>query len=122
MLLAFSLVGCAVSKNPNPMIRYGANVGASMAVPGVVGLVGVGVLGSLLDENDDDYLDDDECDSRCSDDFLAAVGITAGIAGIGFLAGALLGGTIGFFKWMFNGFENDDVQQNEMPEEVLAPE
>ena len=31
MLLALSLVGCAVSKNPNPMIRYGANTGATLA-------------------------------------------------------------------------------------------
>ena len=34
MLLVLSLVGCAASKNPNPMIRYGANTATTMAVPG----------------------------------------------------------------------------------------
>ena len=73
MLLALSLVGCAVSKNPNPMIRYGANTGATLAGPG-------------------------------------------------FVVGAVLGGTVGFFKWMFNGFENDDIPREEpLPEEILSP-
>ena len=35
VLLTLSLVGCAVSKNPNPMIRYAANTGASLAGPGL---------------------------------------------------------------------------------------
>ncbi|WP_175566632.1 hypothetical protein [Fibrobacter sp. UWB11] len=34
MLLVLSLVGCSVSTNPNPMIRYGANTAATMALPG----------------------------------------------------------------------------------------
>ena len=44
MLLALSLVGCAVSKNPNPVIRYGANTGATLAGPGFAAMCVAGAL------------------------------------------------------------------------------
>ena len=53
MLLSLSLVGCAVSRNPNPVIRYGANTGTTLAVPGLVGAVGVTALAAALDDDDD---------------------------------------------------------------------
>ena len=107
ILLLCVLVGCAVSKNPNPVIRYGANVGASLAMPGVAVLCVAGALD-----------DDDE-----SSDDMARLGLLGiGAAGIGYAVGAVIGGTVGFFKWMFNGFENDDIPRAEpLPEEVLPP-
>ena len=119
VLLVLSLVGCAVSRNPNPVIRYGANTGATMAVPGMAGLVVIGAWAAALDEDDDGDIDD--CDSKCSESFLTGIGITAGTALAGFVVGALLGGTVGFFKWMFNGFQDDvmepapDSQENVLP-------
>lgn len=106
-LLALALVGCAVSKNPNPVIRYGANVGASMALPGVAVLCVAGALD-----------DDDE-----SSDDMARLGLLGlGAAGIGYAVGAVIGGTVGFFKWMFNGFEDDDIPSAEpLPERALPP-
>ncbi len=45
-----------------------------------------------------------------------------GAAAAGFAVGAVLGGTVGFFKWMFNGFENDDIPKAEpLPENVKPP-
>ena len=38
----------------------------------------------------------------------------------GFVAGFALGGTVGFFKWMFNSFENDDIT-NTAPKNVRPP-
>ena len=107
-LLALALVGCAVSKNPNPVIRYGANVGASMALPGVAVLC----IASALDN--DDHTDKDA-------EKMGLFGL--GAAGLGYAVGAVLGGTVGFFKWMFNGFENDDVhsEDNALPESVMPP-
>ena len=107
ILLLCSLVGCAVSKNPNPVIRYGANVGASLALPGVAVLCVAGALD-----------DDDE-----SSDDMARLGLLGiGAAGIGYAVGAVIGGTVGFFKWMFNGFEDDHVKEySELPEEILPP-
>ena len=106
LLLVLGLSGCAVSRNPNPVIRYGANTGASMALPGVAVLCVAGAL------DDDDSSED-----------MAKLGLLGlGAAGIGYAVGAVLGGTVGFFKWMFNGFENDDIPQVEpLPEELLPP-
>ncbi|WP_074209374.1 hypothetical protein [Fibrobacter sp. UWB11] len=43
-------------------------------------------------------------------------------AGVGFATGAVLGGTVGFFKWMINGFEKDNVSDyGTLPEEILPP-
>ena len=107
MLLALSLVGCAVSKNPNPMIRYGANTGATLAGPGFVALCVAGALS-----------EDDSSDKDVEKLGLIGLGAAAG----GFVVGAVLGGTVGFFKWMFNGFENDDIPKAEpLPEEILSP-
>jgi len=107
MLLALSLVGCAVSKNPNPMIRYGANTGATLAGPGFVALCVAGALS-----------EDDSSDKDVEKLGLIGLGAAAG----GFVVGAVLGGTVGFFKWMFNGFENDDIPKAEpLPEEILPP-
>ena len=104
-----SLVGCAVSRNPNPVIRYGANTGAALAVPGVAVLC----IAAALDDEDSDKDDDDVGQ-------MALLGL--GAAGIGYAAGAVLGGTVGFFKWMFNGFENDDIPREEpLPERALPP-
>lgn len=107
-LLALALVGCAVSKNPNPVIRYGANTGASLALPGVAVLC---VAGALDDEDS-------------SSDDVAKLGLLGlGAAGIGYAVGAVIGGTVGFFKWMFNGFENDNVTTGgPLPETVKPPE
>ena len=126
MLLALSLVGCAVSKNPNPMIRYGANTGASLAVPGLVGAVGVTALAAALDDDDDDdchsYSCKTESQKKAEDDYITVLGISLGIAGAGYVIGAILGGTVGFFKWMFNGFKNDDIEEiGPLPEEILPP-
>ena len=108
MLLALSLVGCAVSRNPNPMIRYAANTGVTLAGPG---LAAVCIAGSI---DNDEHTDKDA----------ARLGI-AGLAAAagGFAIGAILGGTVGFFKWMLNGFENDDIPKAEpLPEDILPPE
>ena len=107
MLLALSLVGCAVSKNPNPMIRYGANTGAALAGPGFVALCVAGALS-----------EDDSSDKDVEKLGLIGLGAAAG----GFVVGAVLGGTVGFFKWMFNGFKNDDIEEiGPLPEEILPP-
>ena len=47
-----------------------------------------------------------------------------GAAAAGFVVGATLGGTVGFIKWMVNGFENDNISSytSGLPEELLAPE
>ena len=107
-LLALALVGCAVSRNPNPVIRYGANTGASLALPGMaVMCVAAGAM-----------------DNGGSDDDIAMLGLLGiGAAGIGYAVGAVIGGTVGFFKWMFNGFENDNVSAGgPLPETVKPPE
>ena len=107
ILLALSLVGCAVSRNPNPMIRYATNTGVTLAGPG---LAAVCIAGSI---DNDEHTDKDA----------ARLGI-AGLAAAagGFAIGAILGGTVGFFKWMFNGFENDDIPKADpLPEEILPP-
>ena len=107
MLLALSLVGCAVSKNPNPMIRYGANTGATLAGPGFAAMCIAGALSEDGSSNKDvEQLG------------LFGIGAAAG----GFVVGAVIGGTVGFFKWMFNGFENDDIPKADpLPEKILPP-
>lgn len=108
MLLALSLVGCAVSRNPNPMIRYAANTGVTLAGPG---LAAVCIAGSI---DNDDHTDKDA-------ERLGLVGLAA--AAGGFAIGAILGGTVGFFKWMFNGFQDDNMARAEpLPEDILPPE
>lgn len=105
MLLALSLVGCAVSRNPNPMIRYAANTGVTLAGPG---LAAVCIAGSI---DNDEHTDKDA-------ERLGLVGLAA--AAGGFAIGAILGGTVGFFKWMFNGFQDDNMARAEpLPEEIL---
>ena len=107
VLLTLSLVGCAVSKNPNPMIRYAANTGATLAGPG---FAAVCIAGSIDNE---DHTDKDA-------EQLGLIGLAA--AAGGFVIGAVIGGTIGFFKWMANGFEDDDMARAEpLPEEILPP-
>ena len=124
-LLSLSLVGCAVSKNPNPVIRYGANTGASMALPGLAGAAVVAVVAGAADDDDDNsYVSDSEKQRRKDRDdaFFAAFGVSLAVAGVGCLVGGLIGGTVGFFKWMFNGFKDDDVAKAEpLPEEILPP-
>lgn len=108
MLLALSLVGCAVSRNPNPIIRYAANTGATLAGPGFAVMC---VAGSL----------DDEDHSNKDIERLGVTGLAA--AAGGFAIGAILGGTVGFFKWMFNGFQDDNMARAEpLPEDILPPE
>ena len=126
VLLSLSLVGCAVSRNPNPVIRYGANTGTTLAVPGLVGAVGVTALAAALDDDDDSdchsYSCKSESQKKATDDYITVMGISLGIAGIGFVAGAVLGGTVGFFKWMFNGFKDDDIEEiGPLPEDILPP-
>ena len=107
VLLALSLVGCAMSRNPNPMIRYGVNTGAALAGPGLVALC---VGGAVAEET--------VSDSEWGE--LAFWGIAA--AAGGFVVGAVLGGTVGFFKWMFNGFKDDNVDSAyDLPEEIMPP-
>ena len=84
ILLMFCFVSCSVSKKKNPVIRYGANTGTTLAMLA-----------------------------------LELVGYSA--AGIGFATGAVLGGTVGFFKWMINEFENDRLC-GLLPENVYPPE
>ncbi len=109
LLLVLSLVGCAASKNPNPMICYGANTATTMAVPGwFVATNGSGRFRAV-----------DVMDVRLFP--LKLVALSA--AGVGFATGAVLGGTVGFFKWMVNGFEKDDVSDyGSLPEEIYPPE
>ena len=107
MLLALSLVGCAVSKNPNPVIRYGANTGATLAGPGFAAMCVAGALSE---------------DGSSSKDVeqLGLFGIAAAAGGV--VVGAVIGGTVGFFKWMFNGFGNDDIPKADpLPEDILPP-
>jgi len=106
-LLVLALAGCSVSKNPNPMIRYGANTAATLATPGLV-VAGADAHGRL--HTVDPHLLP-----------LELVALTA--AGVGYVTGALLGGTVGFFKWMINGFENDNLHYTgDLPESVMPPE
>ena len=127
MLLTFSLVGCAVSKNPSPVIRYGANTGATMALPGLTGAAVTAVIACAAwdeDEKNEGYVSESEKAERRKRDgnFLAAFGISLGVAGVGYVAGALIGGTVGFFKWIFNGFKDDDIaSSSDLPEEILPP-
>ena len=127
MLLTFSLVGCAVSKNPSPVIRYGANTGATMALPGLTGAAVTAVIACAAweeDEKNEGYVDANERQRRNERDgnFLAAFGISLGVAGVGYVAGALIGGTVGFFKWIFNGFKDDDIASvPDLPEKILPP-
>ena len=107
MVLALSLAGCAVSKNPNPMIRYGANTAATMALPGAV-VTGVSVPIISTSGVDGPRL------------ILAITGVCA--AGIGYVAGAVIGGTVGLVKWIVNGFEYDYDYGNELPDEILPLE
>ena len=108
LMLVLSLVGCAASKNPNPMIRYGANTATTMAVPcWFVATNGSGRFRAV-----------DVMDVRLFP--LKLVALSA--AGVGFATGAVLGGTVGFFKWMVNGFEKDHVSDyGSLPEEILPP-
>jgi hypothetical protein len=107
ILLMLSLVGCAVSRNPNPVIRYGANTGATLAGPGFA----VMCVAASIDE-----------DEESKDDVGRMALFGMGAAAAGFVVGAVLGGTVGFFKWMFNGFENDNVPKVEsLPENVKLP-
>ena len=126
MLLSLSLVGCAVSKNPNPVIRYGANAGATLALPGLAGAATIAVVAGAADEDDKDnsYVSDSEKKRRKERDdaMFTAFGISLAVAGIGCLVGGLIGGTVGFFKWMFNGFEDDhDKEYSDLPEEIVPP-
>lgn len=126
-LLSLSLVGCAVSKNPNPVIRYGANTGATMALPGLTGAAVTTVIACAAWEEDrenDGPVSATEKKKQNKRDlnFLAAFGVSLGVAGVGYIAGALIGGTVGFFKWIFNGFQYDDIPQTEaLPEDVKPP-
>lgn len=108
LMLVLSLVGCSASKNPNPMIRYGANTATTMAVPGwFVATNGSGRFRAV-----------DVMDVRLFP--LKLVALSA--AGVGFATGAVLGGTVGFFKWMINGFEKDHVSDyGSLPESVMPP-
>ena len=105
VLLSLSLAGCSVSKNPNPMIRYGANTAMVMATPGLI--VATDGSGKL----------------RTMDIHLLAIELVAlSAAGVGYATGAVLGGTVGFVKWMVNGFENDDISgYGSLPESVMPP-
>ena len=108
VLLSLSLAGCAVSKNPNPMIRYGANTAATMALPGAIAAASSGPI---------------ICASGLDIHALVFGVISVGAAGAGYVAGALLGGTVGFVKWMINGFEGDKVSSyGSLPEEILPLE
>ena len=107
ILLMLSLVGCAVSRNPNPVIRYGANTGATLAGPGFA----VMCVAASIDE-----------DGESKDDVGRMALFGMGAAAAGFAVGAVLGGTVGFFKWMINGFEKDHVSDyGSLPEEILPP-
>ena len=118
MLLALSLAGCAVSSNPNPMIRYATNLGTSLAVPGMVVFVAAGAASSDKDEGDMS-----EQEKEFEDNLGKTVWIGVGVAAVGFLAGAVVGGTIGFIKWASNGFEDDDMTgySTKIPEEAMPP-
>ena len=113
----FSLVGCAVSRNPNPIIRYGVNTGTALAAPGIAAFCLAGAIGGLADS--EDTMEKDENDNA---DLGTMAVIGVGAAAAGFAVGAVLGGTVGFFKWMLNGFEDDNVGTGEhLPEEILPP-
>lgn len=106
MLLVLSLVGCSVSTNPNPMIRYGANTATTMALPGAIAAASSGPI---------------ICASGLDIHALVFGVISVGAAGAGYVAGALLGGTVGFVKWMINGFENDSDVVSDLPEDIVPP-
>ena len=118
LLLALSLVGCAVSSDPNPMIRYATNLGTSLAVPGMVVFVAAGAASSDKDEGDMS-----EQEKEFEDHLGKTVWIGVGVAAAGFVAGALVGGTIGFIKWASNGFKDDDMTgySTEIPEDAMPP-
>ena len=73
--------------------------------------------GRLADS--EDMMENDENDNA---DLGTRAVIGVGTAAAGFAVGAVLGGAVGFFKWMLNGFEDDNVGTGEhLPEEILPP-
>ena len=117
-LLAFSLVGCAVSRNPNPVVRYAVNMGTSLAVPGMVVFVAAGAASS--DKDEDDMTEQEQ---QFEEDLGKTVWIGVGVTAVGFVAGAVVGGTVGFIKWTYNGFKDDDMTEysTEIPESAMPP-
>ena len=118
ILLALSLVGCAVSSNPNPVIRYGANTGTSLAVPGIA----VAIVGGLSSSDKDrSEMSDEEIEQE--DKITQTILVGVGAATVGFVVGAVVGGTIGFIVWASHGFRNDNMREysTSIPEEVKPP-
>ena len=117
-LLALSLVSCAVSRNPNPVIRYGTNAGTSLAVPGIA----VAVVGGLVSSDKDrSEMTDEEIERE--DQLTQTMLLGVGAAAAGFVVGAVVGGTVGFIVWASNGFRNDNVSKytTSIPEELKPP-
>ena len=96
-------------------------------MPGLTGAAVTAVIACAAweeDEKNEGYVDANERQRRNERDgnFLAAFGISLGVAGVGYVAGALIGGTVGFFKWIFNGFKDDDIASvPDLPEKILPP-
>lgn len=117
-LLSLSLVGCAVSSNPNPVVRYAVNTGTSLAVPGVA----VAIVGGLSSSDKDrSEMSDDEIEQEDKADQTILIGV--GAAALGFVVGAFLGGTVGIIVWASHGFRNDNMREysTSIPEEVKPP-
>lgn len=97
----FGTTGCAYNST-NPVIRYASYGGSYGAAPGVICLA----VAAAADSDDDDNDSDD----------LALLGIA--LMGVGYVSGAVIGGTIGLLRWMILGDFESDKRDDGLPPEL----
>lgn len=86
------------------MARYASYGGTYGAAPGVICLA---IAAAATDSDDDD---------NDSSDDLALLGLA--LTGIGYVSGAVIGGTIGLFRWMILGDFESDKRDDGLPPEL----
>lgn len=77
--------------------------------------------GAASSDKDEDDMTEQE--QQFEEDLGKTVWIGVGVAAMGFVAGAVVGGTVGFIKWAYNGFKDDDMTEytTKIPEEAMPP-